>query len=106
MVLTSRRWYGTCQFTNANEDREVAEPDDNETVDETSRSATVEFSKILSDVVGFDSLLEAGQEDAAQKSERSNQIKSSSYTRRLSHVHIKPQERPVIDTRPKRRCER
>lgn len=61
------------------------------------------LARCLRDAVEFNSLLEAGQEDTAKMSEGMNQIQGSSYTRRLSHVHINPQDRPVIDTRPKRR---
>ena len=40
-------WYSTCKLTDADEDREVAKPDEYKTVDKASRPATIEVSKLL-----------------------------------------------------------
>lgn len=45
-------WYGTGQFAYADEDREVAEPDEYEAVDKASRTATVGINKLLGDLGG------------------------------------------------------
>ena len=41
MILSPSSWDSTSQFADADKNREVTEPDDDEAVDETSRSATV-----------------------------------------------------------------
>jgi len=41
MILSPSSWDSTSQFADADKNREVTEPDDDEAVDETSRSTTV-----------------------------------------------------------------
>jgi hypothetical protein len=48
-------------------------------------------------------LREANRKDTVHMLENSAILIRHNYTRRLSHVHIKPQERPVMLTNPKRR---
>jgi len=68
VILTTCSRDCACQLSNAHKDREVAEPDENESVDEASRSATVMISHAITQIcVGSTLLLEANGEDPDQR---------------------------------------
>lgn len=104
MILATCSRNSARQLANAQENREVAEPYEYKSVDEASRSATVKFSRFLVVCpVGWGLLLEANCEDA----DPSQSMRAKRYdltdTSKLSQVHMRPHERPVILTSPKRR---